>query len=257
MNKLSDYVLRHILQFVTDHDLMGGVRVNKSFNSIIKEDGRYNIECLCHRKYIEMDEELFKIYNDKLDIIKRKNGECQYFVIDTSRQRTSLESIVGIINDNSSLFIDCALEFSWPIDEYGKITITTTDISQIIDHKYLVKPFRLHICNVDVCVISLWRYPYITKFWNILPLHCWYNFDSLDASEKIYKQFVRNHQKIVGKNVIHMIDRIFDRLNWYREPEVTKSICSPEERIPTVLDPSRQMLTEQFNKLVELRKMRG
>lgn len=233
LNRLSDYVLRHMLSFIDDDDLSKSASLDKKFNNMIKSDGRHKINCFLSTITNSECQETIKKYGNILDIVERKNPQQNvFFIIDFSHGTgITIDSMCNTIRLNSALFIDLGLNFGWKLNDVGQWIIRVSDILTVPFHKYLVEPCRAYnLLGVRIRALRLRTYSCLMKRIDNDDNHVEYSENRFPGCMNLYKQLIQHHPELIKENSIYMINRVMDRLSWFHENNgVSSLMCLPNE----------------------------
>ena len=251
MNKCSGYILKHILSFIRSKEINLISRTNKTLKHIIYDDIRYKVNKLYHQWIHNLSLETLRDHGDQLDIVRGINGKYMFVIINLDVYGISLGNLGQKISVNSSLFIDFCqmmnsqLSIEGPNPEF----ITYPNISDYINHKYLVSPCRIHdIDGVDCYEVKLHYYKYLEMKLINEDGHYDHIIHEVRLIVDFYHYLTKSHSDLVKENTIYILQRSLREIR-IAESRCTQLFFSCDYRnydIPP--DQTKEVLDKRFQK---------
>lgn len=213
MNRISLYVVRHILRFLDGKNIISCCRISKLFGNEIKENSiEYKYQMIKRAWQKSLEKRVLDNNAGHLDIERDENGDYIFYILDLDDEyKWKIEKLELLISDKSSLFSRTGRKFEWRIDDKtNKFYRDTIDFTrQHINDISIVKPYRLHS---RTGIIGLW----------IVPLYCW-SYLSTGWEHGYFhtireKRMIVDFQKYLRENYKHEIEKhalyFFDKITY-------------------------------------------
>lgn len=214
MNRVSLYVVRHIIKFLDGKDVVSCHDINRLFKNDIETNSiEYEYQMIKRSWQKSVEKKVLKEFGDRLDIERHKNGEYVFFIIDLdSDVADNITNLELLIHKRSQIFSRAGFKFGWDIDKAGKFSDA---------YNLKRKIGEIHIVN-DITIVKPCRL-YAREDFGIYcaPLYCW-PYLATDPGDTEYFHIMNDMKiivdfgKYIRENYSHRIEKhplyFFDKI---------------------------------------------